>query len=74
MSDRSINLVTGGAGFLGSHLIETLMHAQEEVICLDNFLLVERKISQNGSIIKTLNFYITILLIRYILMLTGFGT
>ena len=31
------NLVTGGAGFLGSHLIDKLMNNGEEVICLDNF-------------------------------------
>jgi UDP-glucuronate decarboxylase len=30
-------LVTGGAGFIGSHLIERLMKEQQEVICLDNF-------------------------------------
>jgi UDP-glucuronate decarboxylase len=30
-------LVTGGAGFIGSHLIDRLMEAGEEVICLDNF-------------------------------------
>ncbi|MDC3142122.1 SDR family oxidoreductase [Prochlorococcus sp. AH-716-I17] len=30
------NLVTGGAGFLGSHLIDNLMNKGEEVICLDN--------------------------------------
>ena len=30
------NLVTGGAGFLGSHLIDRLMQSGEEVICLDN--------------------------------------
>ena len=32
------NLVTGGAGFVGSHLIDRLMHKGEKVICLDNFL------------------------------------
>ena len=31
------NLVTGGAGFLGSHLVDQLMQAGEEVICLDNY-------------------------------------
>ena len=31
------NLVTGGAGFLGSHLCDRLMDAGEEVICLDNY-------------------------------------
>tara|TARA_Y100000739_G_scaffold224666_1_gene229450 strand:+ start:124 stop:1080 length:957 start_codon:yes stop_codon:yes gene_type:complete len=31
------NLVSGGAGFLGSHLIDKLMQKQEKVICLDNY-------------------------------------
>ena len=31
-----VNLITGGTGFLGSHLSEYLLNAGEEVICLDN--------------------------------------
>ena len=31
------HLVTGGAGFLGSHLIDKLMKKGQEVICIDNY-------------------------------------
>lgn len=34
---QPINLVTGGAGFIGSHLCERLLERGEEVLCLDNF-------------------------------------
>ena len=36
------NLVTGGAGFIGSNLIEKLLNKGEEVICLDNFETSEK--------------------------------
>src|SRR6185436_4321048 len=36
-------LVTGGAGFLGSHLCERLLGQRNEVLCLDNFYTGERR-------------------------------
>jgi len=36
-------LVTGGAGFLGSHLCEKLLGQGHEVICLDNFFTGRRR-------------------------------
>jgi UDP-glucuronate decarboxylase len=35
-------LVTGGAGFLGSHLCERLLEAGHDVICLDNFFTSQK--------------------------------
>lgn len=35
-------LVTGGAGFIGSHLIGRLLSEDKEVICLDNFFTGQR--------------------------------
>lgn len=36
-------LVTGGAGFIGSHLCERLLAENHEVICLDNFFTGRRE-------------------------------
>jgi UDP-glucuronate decarboxylase len=41
MSRRRI-LVTGGSGFLGSHLCERLLNDGHEVVCLDNFFTGSR--------------------------------
>jgi len=30
-------LITGGAGFIGSHLCEQLLETGNQVICVDNF-------------------------------------
>ncbi len=40
---KNINLITGGAGFLGSHLTDKLINNGEEVICLDNFFTGTKK-------------------------------
>jgi len=37
LSDRKRVLVTGGAGFLGSHLCERLLDEGADVLCVDNF-------------------------------------
>lgn len=41
MSSKRI-LVTGGAGFLGSHLCERLLADEHDVICLDNFFTSQK--------------------------------
>lgn len=41
--EHSRVLVTGGAGFIGSALIETLLASDNEVVCLDNFATGKRK-------------------------------
>ena len=49
MSDTSIInptskriLVTGGAGFLGSHLCDRLVEAGHDVLCIDNYFTGRR--------------------------------
>ena len=46
-------LVTGGAGFLGSHLCEYLLDKGHEVICMDNLITGSE---QNISGLKSSNF------------------
>jgi len=42
MSNKMI-LVTGGAGFVGSHLCERLVGLGHEVLCMDNFFTGSRQ-------------------------------
>ena len=50
MSSIKRILVTGGAGFLGSHLCERLVEKGHDVICLDNFFT-----SQKSNVAHLLN-------------------
>jgi UDP-glucuronate decarboxylase len=43
MRDGNSVLVTGGAGFLGSHLCERLLNQGHEVVCVDNFFTGTRR-------------------------------
>ncbi|MGD0342484.1 MAG: NAD-dependent epimerase/dehydratase family protein, partial [Bacteroidales bacterium] len=36
-------LVTGGAGFIGSNLVESLLQSGNYVVCLDNFSTGKKK-------------------------------
>ena len=44
------NLITGGAGFIGSHLTRKLLSLDEEVICLDNYFTGRKSNVQSNLI------------------------
>src|SRR5210317_1950875 len=50
MSQIQRILVTGGAGFLGSHLCQRLVERGHDVICLDNFFT-----SQKSNVVHLLD-------------------
>lgn len=41
-------LVTGGAGFIGSHLVDRLLAKGDSVVCVDNFLLGKKEFLENA--------------------------
>ena len=54
MNKSKINLITGGSGFLGSHLSKKLIENGEEVLCLDNFFTGTK--NNINELIKNPNF------------------
>lgn len=40
---KGVSLVTGGAGFIGSHLCKTLLEREEGVVCIDNLATGSRE-------------------------------
>ena len=54
MNKPKINLITGGSGFLGSHLSKKLIENGEEVLCLDNFYTGKK--ANINELIKNPNF------------------
>lgn len=51
MKNRPLNVVTGGAGFVGSHLVENLVLRNEEVLVIDN--LSSGRIKNLGSVLSS---------------------
>ena len=58
-------LVTGGAGFIGSHLCKRLVEEGNEVICLDNYFTGSKKNVKN--LLDYDNFELIRKLIRFII-------
>ena len=62
-SKKSVWLVTGAAGFIGSHLVEELLTLNQEVIGIDNFLTGKKinldliKIAQPKNFKNNFSFY-----------------
>ena len=55
MSTRARALVTGGAGFLGSHLCDRLLSEQIDVVCMDNLITgslanIEHLVGRDGFV------------------------
>ncbi|MCM8799525.1 MAG: SDR family oxidoreductase [Candidatus Omnitrophica bacterium] len=52
---KKITVITGGAGFIGSHLCERLLNEGFKVICLDN--LITGSLENISSLLKDKNFH-----------------
>lgn len=50
-------LVAGGAGFIGSHLIDALLNEGDEVVCIDNFFIGTKNNIQHLEGVNRFRFY-----------------
>ena len=58
-SSRKRILVTGGAGFLGSHLIDRLLGMTLEVLCVDNLFADAKRNMRNHKRLKFMRHNLT---------------
>ncbi len=50
-------LVTGGAGFIGSHLVDELLNNNYQVVCIDNLILGKKDFLSSAIKNKSFKFY-----------------
>ena len=58
-------LITGGAGFIGSHLVDSLLSKGNEVVCVDNLLLGNKENIEEANKNKMFEFHEFDLLDKY---------
>mgnify|MGYP006173821857 FL=1 len=54
MSIKKLYLITGGAGFIGSHLIDNLINSGHRILCIDDLSTGSKKNLTNNKSIKLL--------------------
>ena len=65
-------LITGGAGFLGSHLCEKILNNGHEVLCVDNFYTGRKGNIATFCKTRILSYYVTIFVFHFLWKLMKF--
>src|SRR5437016_14679621 len=73
LTERRV-LITGGAGFIGSHLCDRLLERGDEVLCVDNFYTGTRRNVHHLMCIRALSSPATISAFRFMSRLTRSST